>query len=245
MMSWSVSERRREFAIRVALGVRRSVLLAPGARARRAWLALAGTAIGVLAARAAAGVLTGLLYGVPRDRCRLVRHLRAPALALGRRRRLRHPGAPRAARRSGHAAAIVRTRAGRVWQSPAQQADELAEDHRRRAPDLVAAQIEVGILDREPFARARAVADVRGVLQIVDRHFDHFLDFVRGRLEVGALVGDADDRVEREAADEHVDGRQLAEHADAGGIDADLFVRLAQRRLRRASPRRRSRRPAG
>jgi predicted permease len=64
MMSWAVSERRREFAIRVALGVRGSVLLALVLR-EGAWLALAGTVIGVVAARAAAGVLTGLLYGVP------------------------------------------------------------------------------------------------------------------------------------------------------------------------------------
>jgi hypothetical protein len=38
--------------------------------------------------------------------------------------------------------------------------------------------------------------------------------------------------MQREAADEDVDRRQLAEDADARGIDADLLVRFAQRRLR-------------
>jgi ABC-type antimicrobial peptide transport system permease subunit len=99
MMSWAVSERRREFAIRVALGVRGSVLLALVLR-EGAWLALAGTVIGVVAARAAAGVLTGLLYGV---------HLRGRTRAC-RRRRVRHPRATCAARRSRHAAPIARLR---------------------------------------------------------------------------------------------------------------------------------------
>src|SRR5260221_13935116 len=38
--------------------------------------------------------------------------------------------------------------------------------------------------------------------------------------------------MEGEAADEDVDGRELAEHADARGVDADLFVRLPYCRLR-------------
>ena len=63
MMAWSVSERRQEFAIRIALGARGSALTA---MVLREALLLAGVGIagGLLAARAATGVLTGLLYGV-------------------------------------------------------------------------------------------------------------------------------------------------------------------------------------
>jgi predicted permease len=64
VLAWSVSERQREFAIRQALGVRRSALLGLVLR-RGLWLSLAGTALGLMAARALSGVLTGLLFGVP------------------------------------------------------------------------------------------------------------------------------------------------------------------------------------
>ncbi len=64
MMSWAVSERQREFAIRVALGVRGPALLGLVLR-KAALLAALGTAIGLIAARAASGILTGLLFGVP------------------------------------------------------------------------------------------------------------------------------------------------------------------------------------
>jgi ABC-type antimicrobial peptide transport system permease subunit len=65
VMSWSVSERRREFAIRLALGVQPPALVGL-VIGKAALLAAAGTAIGLLAARAASTLLTGLLYGVPR-----------------------------------------------------------------------------------------------------------------------------------------------------------------------------------
>jgi putative ABC transport system permease protein len=63
MMAWSVTERQREFAIRVALGARGSTLTAMVLR-RALVLAAIGIAGGLLGARAATGVLTGLLYGV-------------------------------------------------------------------------------------------------------------------------------------------------------------------------------------
>jgi predicted permease len=63
VMSWSVSERRREFAIRMALGVRAPALL--GSVLRKALLlAAAGVVLGLIAARVAARLLTGLLFGV-------------------------------------------------------------------------------------------------------------------------------------------------------------------------------------
>jgi putative ABC transport system permease protein len=63
VMSWSVSERRREFAIRLALGVRGPVLL--GLVLRKAMgLALAGILVGLAGAWLATGALTGLLFGV-------------------------------------------------------------------------------------------------------------------------------------------------------------------------------------
>jgi predicted permease len=63
MMAWSVSERSREFAIRVALGARSPALV--GMVVRQALvLAGIGIAAGLLGARATTGVLTGLLFGV-------------------------------------------------------------------------------------------------------------------------------------------------------------------------------------
>lgn len=66
VMSWAVSERQREFAIRVALGVRGRALV--GLVLRKAILLVAsGTALGLMAARAASTILTGLLFGVERS----------------------------------------------------------------------------------------------------------------------------------------------------------------------------------
>jgi ABC-type antimicrobial peptide transport system permease subunit len=63
MMSWSVSERRQEFAIRLALGARNTVLV--GMVLRQALiLAAAGIAAGLLGARAATRLLAGLLFGI-------------------------------------------------------------------------------------------------------------------------------------------------------------------------------------
>jgi putative ABC transport system permease protein len=63
MMAWSVSERRQEFAIRMALGARGAALTAMVLR-RALGLAAIGIAAGLVGARAATGVLTGLLFGV-------------------------------------------------------------------------------------------------------------------------------------------------------------------------------------
>jgi len=63
MMLWSVSERRQEFAIRLALGARRGSMVQMVLR-KAMLLAAIGIAAGLGAARAATGVLTGLLYGI-------------------------------------------------------------------------------------------------------------------------------------------------------------------------------------
>ena len=63
VMSWSVAERMREFAIRVALGVRGPALV--GAVLGKALvLAAAGIVAGLALARAATGVLRGMLFGI-------------------------------------------------------------------------------------------------------------------------------------------------------------------------------------
>ena len=63
MMGWSVSERRQEFAIRLALGARTPALV--GMVVRQALvLAAIGIVAGLVAARAATGVVAGLLFGV-------------------------------------------------------------------------------------------------------------------------------------------------------------------------------------
>jgi len=63
MMAWSVSERRQEFAIRLALGARGSAVI--GMVLRQAlMLAAAGVAAGLGAAWIASGVIAGMLYGI-------------------------------------------------------------------------------------------------------------------------------------------------------------------------------------
>jgi len=63
MMSWSVAERRREIAIRMALGASRPGMLAMVFR-RAIVLAAFGIGGGLIIAPLAAQVLTGLLYGI-------------------------------------------------------------------------------------------------------------------------------------------------------------------------------------
>jgi putative ABC transport system permease protein len=63
VMAWSVAERQREFAIRLALGERRIGLVALVLR-KGTWLAIVGAAAGLAGARALTGVLRGLLFGV-------------------------------------------------------------------------------------------------------------------------------------------------------------------------------------
>ena len=63
MMAWSVSERRQEFAIRIALGARGSAVI--GMVLRQALiLAGAGVAAGLGAAWAATGIVAGMLHGI-------------------------------------------------------------------------------------------------------------------------------------------------------------------------------------
>jgi len=66
MMAWSVSERRQECAIRLALGAGGSVL-ARMVVARALALTAIGIAAGLGAARALTGLVAGLLYGVRPD----------------------------------------------------------------------------------------------------------------------------------------------------------------------------------
>src|SRR5258708_28590788 len=61
--AWAVSERRHEFAIRVALGVRGTALLGLALR-KGMILGLIGVAIGLAGARGATALLAGLLFGV-------------------------------------------------------------------------------------------------------------------------------------------------------------------------------------
>jgi putative ABC transport system permease protein len=63
MMAWSVSERRQEFAIRLALGARADEVVGMVLR-KAAALAAAGLVIGLAAARAGTGVLSGMLFGI-------------------------------------------------------------------------------------------------------------------------------------------------------------------------------------
>jgi putative ABC transport system permease protein len=63
MMAWSVSERRQEFAIRLALGARSTVLVRMVLR-QALILAAIGIAAGLVGARAATGVVAGLLFGI-------------------------------------------------------------------------------------------------------------------------------------------------------------------------------------
>ena len=63
MMTWSVSERRHEFAVRLALGARGSVLVRM-VLGKALVLAALGIGAGLLAAWAGAGVLAGMLHGV-------------------------------------------------------------------------------------------------------------------------------------------------------------------------------------
>jgi putative ABC transport system permease protein len=63
VMAWSVSERMREFAIRLALGVRGAALVRV-VLGKALVLAGAGIVAGLIGARAATGVLSGMLYGI-------------------------------------------------------------------------------------------------------------------------------------------------------------------------------------
>ena len=63
MMAWSVSQRKHEIAIRLALGAKNDAVIGLVLR-KGVILTVAGICAGLLAARAATGVLTGLLFGV-------------------------------------------------------------------------------------------------------------------------------------------------------------------------------------
>jgi len=63
MMSWSVSQRRKELAVRMALGARGDALMQLVLR-KALVLTVVGIATGLVAARIATSALTGLLFGV-------------------------------------------------------------------------------------------------------------------------------------------------------------------------------------
>ncbi|MEO6238217.1 MAG: ABC transporter permease [Vicinamibacterales bacterium] len=63
MMAWSVSERRQEFAIRLALGARGPALVRM-VMGKAVVLSMLGIAAGIGAARAGSGVLAGLLFSI-------------------------------------------------------------------------------------------------------------------------------------------------------------------------------------
>jgi predicted permease len=63
MMSWSVSQRRKELAVRMALGARGDSLMQLVLR-KALVLTLIGIGVGLITARVATGALTGLLFGV-------------------------------------------------------------------------------------------------------------------------------------------------------------------------------------
>jgi ABC-type antimicrobial peptide transport system permease subunit len=65
-MAWSVSERRQEFAIRLALGAGSGVI-ARMVVSRALTLAAIGIAVGLGAARALTSLVASLLYGVRPD----------------------------------------------------------------------------------------------------------------------------------------------------------------------------------
>jgi putative ABC transport system permease protein len=67
VVAYLVEQRRREIGVRVALGASRGMIVGLVMR-QGAWLALIGVAIGVVGARAATGLLEGMMYGVsPND----------------------------------------------------------------------------------------------------------------------------------------------------------------------------------
>ena len=65
VMAWSVTQRTREMAIRMALGARSADILRL-VLSRAAWIAGVGIAVGLAAALASARALEGLLFGISR-----------------------------------------------------------------------------------------------------------------------------------------------------------------------------------
>ena len=82
MMAWSVSERRQEFAIRLALGARGPLLVRMVLRKALLLAAVGHRRRPGRRARAATGVLTGLLFGDPADRSVARSPLTAAVVAL-------------------------------------------------------------------------------------------------------------------------------------------------------------------
>ena len=73
---------------------------------------------------------------------------------------------------------------------------------------------------------------VGGIHQPAERHLEHLGDLDRIDLQRGARTHQADHRRDDEAGSGGV-GRQAAEHLDLERLEADLLVRLAQRRRHR------------
>src|SRR6476659_5289555 len=84
-------------------------------------------------------------------------------------------------------------------------------------------QVEVRGLDGASFGNGRAAAQSRGIGQIVERDLENLLHLSGMRDKYRPKVRNADDWMQGEAADDHIDGCELAEHADGFRIDADLL----------------------
>ena len=78
VMSYSVSQRRREIGIRVAIGAARGQVLGLVMR-QGLWMVAVGTAIGLVGALAGARLVRGMLYGETGYRCDDVRRRAARA----------------------------------------------------------------------------------------------------------------------------------------------------------------------
>lgn len=115
--------------------------------------------------------------------------------------------------------------------SPPQQRQKLGEDHRRRPPNLMAADVEGG--DQEcaavPFALARN--QTRAIEQVVHRDLEDARDFAVSRSQLGTPTHDRDHWMETEAADWNIDWRERAENPRVGAREGDFLVGLTQRRL--------------
>src|SRR5262245_60997922 len=112
-----------------------------------------------------------------------------------------------------------------------QQADEFAEYHRGRSPNLMAEQIEIRIFHRDALANPGALPDPGGVAQVVERDFEDLVHFPWRRREVGPSIRQTNDRVQRKAADQDVHRRELPKNAYDGRVDADFFSGFAERRF--------------
>ena len=127
-----------------------------------------------------------------------------------------------------------------------EQRRKFGQDQAGRAPDLLAGDGEVrdaeiaGRGARSGACRGRPGRSSCGQRQLDDRG-----DLVRIGLKRERLLADGDDRRDLKAADEDIDGRELADDLQFAGGSAELLFELAQGRLRGGFVRSRSGRRAG